>query len=313
MHNKNILYFTKIFLAIFVISFILDKITYFTLNKVSDSVYTGQGIGKLNHFLKIKDSKDLIVFGSSRANRHFEISELSANGYNIGMDGRKIAYPATLLKTLPKNKKQTIIFNVDIPYMLDPDYNGKDLDALYTKYNRNEIIRDNIDKYKQTNPFQKVFWCVGYNGYVVSILYNFIFKKYDYTKYDGYDANKISPSQQENLKKLIQKTPTEKCGKNLKVNKITVQIFKDISEFCKANNKTLIFVASPLYLDDCKEDDVLVANFMKENHYIYLDYTDFFKNNNSLTYWKDMRHLSGIGAHNFSKQLAIDLNQYLKK
>ncbi len=313
MQKKNIIYFTKIFLAIFVISFVLDKIAYFTLNKISDKVYTGQGIGKLNHFLKIKDSKDLIVFGSSRANRHFEINELSANGYNIGMDGRKIAYPATLLKTLPKNKKQTIIFNVDIRYMLDSKYNGQDLDALKTKYSRNTVIKDNINKYKQDNPFQKVFWCIGYNGYIVSILYNYLFPKYNYKSYDGYDANEISPSQQENLRKLIQKTPPEECDKTPKINAITIQVFKDISEFCKANNKNLIFVASPIYVDDCKEDNILVADFMKENHYIYLDYTDFFKSNNSLTYWKDMSHLSGIGAHAFSKQLAIDLNKYLKK
>ena len=46
---------------------------------------------------------------------------------------------------------------------------------------------------------------------------------------------------------------------------------------------------------------------MKENQYKYLDYTDFFKNNNSLTYWKDMAHMSGTGANAFSKQLAKDL------
>lgn len=310
--KNNLIYFFKIFFAILIVSVLIDKIAYYALNAISDKVYTGQGVGKLNHFLKIKDSKDLIVFGSSRANRHFEVSELSKNGFNIGMDGRKITYPAALVQTLPPHKKQVVIFNIDISYMLDKDYVGQDLDALGTKYNRNKIIRDNINRYHQDNPFQKVYWTIGYNGYIVSILYNFIFPKYDYKKYDGFDANAISQTQQQNLKKQISKAKKEICSNDLKINETTIQAFKELDVFCKKNNKTLIFVASPVFSDQCNEDNILVQKFMKKNKYLYYDYSNYFKGHNSLTYWKDLSHMSGEGAHLFSRQLAKDLNRYIK-
>ena len=49
--KNNLIYFFKIFFAILIVSVLLDKIAYYALNAISDKVYTGQGVGKLNHFL----------------------------------------------------------------------------------------------------------------------------------------------------------------------------------------------------------------------------------------------------------------------
>lgn len=311
MTSKSFFSFLKIVGIILVTSLLMDRLVYLSINSISDKVYTGQGIGKLNHYFKIKDSLDLVVFGSSRANRHFVIKELSDNGFNIGVDGRKIAYPATLVELLPADKKQTVIFNVDISYMIDSTYQGQDVDALMTYYNRNKIIRNNIDHLKQNNHFQTLYSTIGYNGYVVSILYNFLFPKYDYRKYDGYDPNFINPKQQETLKKLISKSKSTGCQENISVNAVTVDAFAKIAKFCKENNKELIFVSSPVYKDYCKNDNLLVQEFMRKNGYNFYDYTDFFSKDNSLTYWKDMEHLSDNGAQLFSRKLAKDLNLHV--
>ncbi len=308
MTSKNFISFIKILGVFFLISIMMDRMVYWSLNSISDKVYSGQGIGKLNHYFKIKDSLDLIVFGSSRANRHFVINELSNNGFNIGVDGRKIAYPATLVELLPEKKKQTVIFNVDISYMIDSTYQGEDVDALMTYYDRNKIVKNNIDRLGYNNPFQKVYSTISYNGYVVSILYNFLFPKYDYKKYDGYDPNFINPEQQEKLKKTILSEKPSDCPKRLTINAVTREDLARIAKFCNENNKRLIFVSSPIYKDACKTDNVLIAKFMKENGYTYYDYTDFFTKNNSLTFWKDMQHMSDKGAHLFSRKLAQDLN-----
>lgn len=307
MTKSDLKIFFKIVLVTLAVSVIVDRIVYFGLNKISDKVYTGQGIGKLNQYLKIKDGLDFIVYGSSRANRHFVVKELSDNGFNVGIDGRKIAYPATLVQLLPENKRQTVIFNVDISYMIDSTYQGADVDALMPFYNRNKVIKKNIDELGQANPFQKLYSTIGYNGYVISILYNYIFPKYDYKTYDGYDPNYISPAQQENLKKLIAKSENEACPKEMEINEVTKRTFEAVAKFCKDNNKQLIFVSSPVFKDDCNADNQLVSAFMKKNGYAYYDYTNFFAKDNKLLYWKDLAHLSDNGAKLFSAQLSKDL------
>ena len=54
-----------------VISFVLDKIAYYSIKKIEENVYTGQNVGKFNQYLKTKDSVEFLFFGSSRTNRHF--------------------------------------------------------------------------------------------------------------------------------------------------------------------------------------------------------------------------------------------------
>ncbi len=42
---------------------------------------------------------------------------------------------------------------------------------------------------------------------------------------------------------------------------------------------------------------------MESKGLVYYDLTDYFKNDNSLTYWKDETHLSNIGAELFTNSL----------
>lgn len=308
MDTKGIFYTIKLLGLIFAISFILDKIVYYALTGMSNKVHTGQGIGKLNHYLKLKDTANIIIFGSSRANRHFVSEEISESAYNIGMDGRKVAYPATLIQLLPKNREQLVIFHIDISYVLDQSYKGEDLDALNTKYHREPIISDALKKYKQDNPFQNIYWSIDYNGFIVGILYNYLLPRYDHTKYKGYDPNYITENQQANLKRIISKTNLEKeCDENFVISEISKDLFKQVSDFCNKNNKRLIFVTSPEYHDHCKEDNDVLRDYMKSNGYIYYDYTDLFKEKNDTKYWKDLSHMSDDGAKIFTRQFVKDV------
>nr|MBP9193636.1 hypothetical protein [Saprospiraceae bacterium] len=92
MGRDNLLYVLKVLGLVLVMSYVVDKIIFFAFNQISDKVYTGQIIGKLNHFLKLKDSLDWIVLGSSRANHNVDPSRLAPNSFNMGIDGRQISY-----------------------------------------------------------------------------------------------------------------------------------------------------------------------------------------------------------------------------
>ena len=95
MDSKTTKKLIKIVLLVLVISYTLDKLIFFGLNTISDKVMTGQSIGKLNQFLSVKDSVDILVFGNSRANHHVDMNLFGKKSYNMGMDGTGISRPAT--------------------------------------------------------------------------------------------------------------------------------------------------------------------------------------------------------------------------
>ena len=313
MKKQNLIYVLKVVFLILLFSFILDKIVFFSLNKISDRVYTGQSIGKLNQFLNIKDTTKLLIFGSSRANHEIDPTLLTNSGFNMGVDGRAIAYNATLIKLLPKLKKQIILLHIDPENAFKKNYKGKDLDALIIKYNRNKIIRNEIDKLKQDNIFQKFYWSLCYNGKLLGILRNYLFPKYNYKKYFGYDPIFPTEIQKKIFYNKLKKKRKIICKENFKINKIYNDYLNEIKEFCKKNNKELIIFTSPVYNDRCKTDNKIFNEIMKQKKIKYFDFTDFFKNNNKLEYWKDEEHLSNKGAVLFTNKLKRIIEFYTCK
>jgi len=304
MNIASLKYIIKTIVLILVISFLADKIIFFVLNKISDKVFTGQSIGKLNHYLQIKDEVDFIIFGSSRANHNINPIRLSEKSFNMGMDGRKMAYSASLIKLLPKQKKQFILLHIDPEIAFSQNYTGFDIQALNSKYNRNKIIKNEIDKLEQNNLFQNYYWCLGYNSYVLGIVKNYFFPNYNYKTYFGYDPIFVNENQRKIFKNILQKDEKEiNCQNKFILNEIYDLYLDELKVFCEENNKTFIIFTSPEFKDNCKEDNIEFSQIMKSKELSYFDLTDFFKNNNSLEYWKDKWHLSNKGAEIFTEKI----------
>ncbi len=303
--NKSI----KLLIIIIVVSFCVDKAVYFILNKSSDKVFSGQSIGKLNHFIQLKDSLDLIAFGSSRANHHIDVKKLSQSSFNIGMDGKFIAYSSTLIKLLPKDKSQTVILHIDPKRVFTSNYEGSDIDALMSKYHRNEIIKKEIDKTNRNNPLQSFYWCIDYNGKVLGLFKNLLKPKYEYNTYYGYDPINVTQSQKEIFKKTLLIEDTLQCKENFEINPLVKMYLEDITQFCKENNKKLVTVTSPTYKPKCLDQYSKLKDVLNELGIDYYDYSSYFVNNNSLDYWKDKTHLSKKGADVFSLALGDMLKE----
>jgi hypothetical protein len=307
-------YIIKTFLLILVISFLADKVVFFALNKISDKVFTGQAIGKLNQYLQIKDELDFIVFGSSRANHNINPIKISENSFNMGVDGTKLSYSATLIKLLPKRKKQTILLQIDPENAFSQDYSGSDIKALSSKYNRNNIIKKEIDELKQENLLQNYYWSLSYNSKALGMLKNYLKPNYDYKTYLGYDPIYVNENQKKILKNILKKgRKGADCQNDFVLNKIYDSTLDALNVFCKNNNKTLIIFTSPKYDDNCKDDNVYFNEIIKNKGLAYYDLTDFFKENNTLDYWRDEGHLLNIGAELFTDSIKIILKNDLKK
>ncbi|QRM90167.1 hypothetical protein FG167_13295 [Lacinutrix sp. WUR7] len=310
MNKKQLIKSLKLIAFIVVLSYVVDKIVYYSITKISDTVYSGQAIGKLNHYLSIKDTTKLIVFGSSRANHHIDVKKLDASSFNMGVDGKFIAYSATLIKLLPKDFKQTIILQIDPNVAYREVYNRQETKTLMVKYHSNTIIKEELDRAELTTPFQKFYWCIDYNGLALGILKNAIFPKYDLETYYGYDPMEVHSTQKEIFKNILERNDTIVCKTNLKINPLFKSYLKEIEAFCSANNKKLITLTSPIFIDKCPEDNMALKKILEELNIEYHDYTNFFKDDKHLDYWVDLAHMSNTGAEAFSEALSKDLIIY---
>lgn len=303
MKKGDLKFVIKLILIFTVMSYVLDKMVYFAISNVDKHVFTGQNTGKLNQFLQVKDSLDFITFGSSRANHNVKVDAISENSFNIGVDGQKIAFSATLIKTLPK-KKQTLLVHIDPAFAIDSSYSARDLKSLDVKYHENSVIKNELDRLDQANPIQKFYWSVAFSGKLLGILKNFLRPKYDYRDYKGFDPIEVDEVQNRVFRNLRANRKDDSCPTQpIRMNRIYDSYLDELMTFSKINRKTLIFYTSPEIDDSCKEDNVFLKKKMKEKDIAYFDFTDLYADKVDYSDWKDFTHLSRKGAEKFTKDI----------
>ncbi|WP_047245779.1 hypothetical protein [Maribacter thermophilus] len=308
MKKDSLLYIIKVTFFVVLAAFLLDKLTYLGLTELNSHVFTGQSGGKTNTFLSKKNNLDLIVFGSSRANHHIDPLVISKNSFNIGVDGSKIAFSGTLIKTLPKNKEQTVLLHISPKNSFEDSYKGEDITTLSKYYHQNETIRTEMVSLHQNSPIKNFFWCLNYNGSVLGLLKNYFFPKHSSEKYHGYDPLHTNKEQQQVFEKVLAKRKPNPCKKKLSLNIVYKKYITELKEFCEANNKRLILFTAPIYQDDCKNDDETLSQLLKKEKIEYWNFTDFFANDRSLENWRDNSHLSNIGAEKLTQEIKTLLN-----
>lgn len=290
-----------------VLSFLIDKIVFYSLKKVETKIYSGQGVGKLNQYLSLKDSLDVVILGSSRANHHLNPEAFSNKAYNMGQDGKQMAFYWTTLKMLPKTKSQTFIINIDTKNIFDSEYSGEDIRSLAYKFHQNQTIKDELQRYNQFNPLIHYYWSISYNSKFFSIIKNYLFPRYDSNKYIGFEPIKLNANQKSIRNKLFESSPINDCkieNPNPIPNQIALEYLKLIVDFCNTYKKSLHIVTSPMKNDPCKADNEKLKEIMHDLSVNYWDHSDFFQSNNNPNIWKDFTHLSAEGADQFSKYFA---------
>lgn len=295
-------------ITVLAVSYGLDKLVYLGMNRISDKVLSGQSIGKLNHFLTVKDTTQLLIFGSSRANHHIAPTIFSESAYNMGVDGRSIAYYSTLIRLLPANRPQTLLINIDTEEVYDRQYLGDDIAALRPRYHRDPVIAQAFDQLDITGPLQKFYWSIDYNNKVLGIINNYLRPKYAFKTYDGFDPLVPGKEEKRIRNKVLSGLELKGCDDGYVENEVFKDVLKDLIDFCEENNKRVVFFVSPLYQDGCKEDNKLLGKLMSDSGIEFWDYTDFFKSDNRIELWKDFDHLSREGAMIFTEEIQRKMN-----
>ena len=305
MEQKTLKQLVKLTILIIVISYVVDKVLFFSLNTISDNVMSGQVIGKLNQFLMLKDSTDLLVFGNSRANHHIIADQFNDNAFNMGVNGVGIAYSSTLVNSLPKDKEQIIIVHIDTKNFFNDDYDGSDIGGLRSKYNRNEEITEALDASGRVSFLQNIYYSINYNGSLIGILKNYIKPKYDYKTYKGYDPLVVNESQSAARDYRLRNNIAENCTDSHKVNQVALNYLMKIKAVKEKSKKNFIFVTSPIHNDACDEDNKILNGIMTEHKLSYRDYSNLYKTTqpDDMSLWRDQKHLSNLGAEKFTKYL----------
>lgn len=296
----------NIFLVFCLTFFVTDWIVSKGIETIEKKVYTGQSVGKVNQFMSVKDSVDLIVFGSSRASHHVDVKTLNKNSYNMGVDGTRIGYCATLVSSL-KKKEQVVMVHIDPITLFGNNYEGEDVLGLLHLSSRNKDIKNVIEDIYPSEIFlSKIFKCYKYNGKLFGILKNFFKPNYEYRNYYGFDPLFPTNEQKEIFRKIISKTELSTYMNNSVSNNpsITTDDFiSKIKQKCNENKSKLIFFTSPTMKRNSDELISKTRAYFISKEIDYYDYSDFSKVE-EYDNWRDLTHLSDEGAKIFSNELS---------
>lgn len=297
----------KLFLILVLLFFVTDRLVYIGIRSLDEKVFSGQSGGKVNHFLSLKDSVNLLVFGSSRAFHHVDTKALDSLSYNMGADGTRIGYSAALISSLDK-QNQTILVHIDPVSIYNPEYVGKDILGLLNIARRNENVNDFLfEVYPDEVFLSKIFNSYVYNGKILGLLKNYLSPKYNHEFYSGYEPIVPTEEQKQIFKKLINKTDFTKfvnTATDTVPNPMVDKFIAIIKNKCLENNSKLVFFTSPTLK---KNDDVLLRNvkeYFDSKDVVYFDFSQLIDISDTDN-WKDFTHLSGKGASIFTKELQL--------
>ena len=301
----------KLFLLLGVLFFVTDRLVCTGIRSIDKKVLTGQSGGKVNQFLSLKDSVNILVFGSSRASHHVDTKVLDTFSYNMGVDGTRVGYSAALISSLSK-KEQIVLVHIDPSAIYNPEYSGDDILGLLNVSGRNKNISNFIrDVYPEEIYLSKIFNCYVYNGKVLGLFKNYLMPKYNHEDYYGYDPIYPNQEQKQIFQKLIDKTDFSELvnGSDTKTpNPLVDRFISGIKEKCIENKSKLIFFTSPTLKKNDTNLRLKAKEYFKSKGLIYFDYSELI-DIKDLDNWKDFTHLSENGASIFTNELSVTISK----
>ncbi|MBR5481866.1 MAG: hypothetical protein IKU85_09255 [Bacteroidaceae bacterium] len=286
---------------------ILDALFGFAMGRISERIDIG-GTGRDNNICdKITD--DIIVFGSSRAEHHYNAQMISdslgQSCYNAGEDGCGIilAY-GRLLMLLDRYTPKTILYEITPSfdylhegkdyhkylYKLKRHYDRNGIDSIFWDVDRTERYKMQSGTYQHNSSFLQnlIVYFLGISTDIGIKGYRPLNGEMDTMKiksgklaYDSSNGYRYDPFKMQYLHKFLQ----------------------------KSEGQNLIFVVSPMWYEMdtlvlepikeiCKEHDIPLIDFSNDPKYVH---------NNR--YFKDGTHLNAIGADEFTHDLIKELRK----
>lgn len=294
---------TKLFLFLLFIIF-LD----FVIGAIFKVFYFRQESGQLfrTTYAMDKTRADVIIFGSSRANHHYDPSvfekRIPLEYYNAGRDGTYNLYHYAILKSiLKRHKPKVIILEFGKRELMKSQISYDRLAALLPYYKDHPEIRDVVLKKSAFEKIKLLSNIYPYN----SLLFSVLIGNTEINKKRTEDIKGFVPL----AKTITSQVIPEAKGKDYQIDSLNVWGYKSFIEACISNQISLYVVTSP-YLLESKKADTSIVLAKKIAHEYKIPFFDFSVSPSFLatdSLFSDPIHLNIKGANLFSNMVIDSL------
>ena len=273
------------------------------------SIHDKHFLNEKTSYIANKSTDEVLVFGSSRANRHYNASmiedSLGMTCFNCGDDGMGImlAYARLLMC---KERKTPKLILYDFQHSFDIYENDDSKCFTYLKLWKDrpyvsEIISA-IDSKEQVKLLSKMYM---YNSsmlsylktYLLGLHINSIENKGFFPVFGNIDS--LNLMKKENKVKVKPQT--------LNVDPLKREYLLRFIDECK--DSKLVFIVSPTFSGLDEEVLEPIKQICAERHIIFLNFANCPKYLYQCKYFKDEGHLNSVGADEYTK----DMLKILKK
>ena len=292
--NSSIFNFS-IFLLKTLIATIIFGVT-FSLIFEKLIINTSQTIGasKINRLLTLEQTKEIPIFGFSRAECSFLPSIIGSEFYNYGISGTQSNIWLYLLEQeLKKNKTTAIIINFDLIGLVSSDGN---ISNYIPHWNKSKHIIENKGEFYYNIPFIKYFGL--YEQYFASYIQEK--KNLTITTDNGAILQKNKQT-----KEMFESLVIKRRGAKVE-SKINNELSTKFDLLINSTERPIVLIISPYHISCFNKN----ANFDKSYDYLnkleknknitVLDLKDFVKDDDL---FMNTTHLNHEGAIIFSKKI----------
>ncbi|WP_374951965.1 DUF1574 family protein [Mucilaginibacter sp.] len=323
--NKSAIVTFLVRLAIFcAVIFVVDRL----LGLAFEKVYFNQKIGQFSETTYAIDSakQDILIFGSSRAARHFSSSIISKgvglSCFNAGRDGMMIPYATAVQQiALERHKPKLIILDIGPNQLGVQPSKYEKLSILLPYYeNHYDLVRyiEEISRFEQFKLYSKTY---PFNSSLFILATNILLPGTVKMHDNGYLPRDGSITQTEMnhfVTKMTIKAKKDAANPDV-VDARAVRYFKDfLDNSAKDNIKTLVVIPPTLIkesyrLDNqLKERDIIVNLSKKYPNVKLVDYSADDRFNYQPQKYSDPSHLNRLGAEEFSAIITRYIQQNYK-
>lgn len=253
-----------------------------------------------------KTTADILVFGSSRANHHYQpdVFEegLNLSFYNAGRDGEYIFYHYAILKSVLKRySPKIIILDISHSEFMKSQERYDRLSSLLPYYETRPEMRPIIEMKSSWEKIKLLSSIYPFNSSIFTIAVgNTKFNKSRNVAFKGY----VPLSKKWNMPILKDNDPP-----NYEIDSAEVSAYKSFIMDCTNSKVKLYVIYSPYFIkfSDKGKSISFAEEIAKNNKIEFLNYANDsnFISNPSL--FADPSHLNEIGAKKFSSLIVNDI------
>lgn len=256
------------------------------------------------YYISKKCNDDVLIFGSSRANHHYNPlvleDSLNMSVYNCGTDGNGIIlqYGRLLMITnryAPKLILYDVVPKYDIEsndnmkylYHLKPFYDEPGVAPLFSMVNENERYKMLSYMYRYNSRFVQVLSDYVYPQQSVINGYNPMYGIMDY-----------EPDATGSQKSYIEG-----------VDALKLECFKNFIVLCKKKQISLILMVSPLYKGTSIGYLQPIEDLARQMNVPLYNHSDDIRFCNKKNFFNDASHLNNEGASAFTKTICEEIRK----